>query len=339
MGYKYNKYRAVSSIELYFVYKCTSFYFIRRILKGAKMTDYVKGYFVLFLTIIFISMDSVTIRFAGMSGVSTAFWRNIGIALVMAIIAISTYGYHGFKKHLLAVKPKQVLQCLLFGVSGTFFVLAIQSTSVVNVLLMFVLSPLLAVIMSKVFLKEHINRVVKFTSVFVIGGTFLAYKDSFDAGLDIGILYAFMFVVANSGMSIVGRSLKTVPSAIMIMIGCSFWGVLLAFTELDAPVGLFAMGSMFANVLIISLGYWATVYASKSISAPEVNLMLITETVLGSIAAWIFLNEIPTAGNIMGGLVAMIAIIINLSYALYLQCQKKKAVQRQSIIPTRANII
>ena len=125
----------------------------------------------------------------------------------MTIIAISTYGYSGFKKHLLAMKPKQVLMCMLFGVSGTFFALAIQSTSVVNVLLMFVLSPLLAVIMSKVFLKEHINRVVKFTSVFVIGGTFLAYKDSFDVGLDIGIFYAFMFVVANSGMSVVGRSL------------------------------------------------------------------------------------------------------------------------------------
>ena len=37
------------------------------------MTDYAKGYFVLFITIIFISMDSVTIRFVGMDWVSTAF--------------------------------------------------------------------------------------------------------------------------------------------------------------------------------------------------------------------------------------------------------------------------
>ena len=290
------------------------------------MTDYAKGYFVLFIMIVFISMDSVTIRFAGIDGLSTAFWRNIGIALAMAIIAISTYGYIGVKKHLLAMKPKQVLMCLLFGLSGTFFALAIQSTSVVNVLLMFVLSPFLAVIMSKVFLKESINRVVKFTSVFVIGGTFWAYKDSFEVGLDIGIFYAFMFVAANSGMSVVGRSLKAVPSAIIIMIGCSFWGVLLAFTNPSAPVGLFAMGNMLANVLIVSIGYWSTVYASKSISAPEVNLMLITETVLGSIAAWIFLNEIPTVGNIIGGAVAMCAIIINLSYALYLQRQKDKTI-------------
>ena len=286
------------------------------------MSDYVKGYLVLLLVIVVISMDSIAIRFTGLDGMSVAFWRNGGIALFMMLLAIMSYGVGGVINHLKAMTQSQCLSCLLFGVSGTFFSMAIQETSVVNVLMMFVLSPLLAVFMSAIFLKERINNVVKFTSIFVVLGTFWAYKDSFDTGADLGIFFAFVFVVANSGMSIVGRSLKTVPSSIIIMLGCGFWAILLAFTSPVMPDGVVATVSMFANVIMISVAYWGIVYSSRFVSAPEVNLMVITETVLGSLAAWVFLQEIPSSSNIIGGGVAFIAIVLNLSYSVYRQKKK-----------------
>ncbi|MGB1360669.1 MAG: DMT family transporter [Alphaproteobacteria bacterium] len=280
------------------------------------MQDYTKGYLILAIVVAFVSMDVVTIRYTEMDGVSVAFWRNFGVFVCLFISTLIIYR-NKFITYLSKMTRKEWLMSLLFGSSGAFFSIAVQLTSAVNVLLMYVLSPLLAVIMSYVFLKEKISNMVKFCSVFVIGGTYYAYKDSFDAGLDWGIVFAFIFVLCNSAMSVVARSLKHIPGMIIISIGCIFWSILtFAYQTPALPQTTFASFNMLANILIVAITYGGLFYASKLITAPEVNLMLITETFFGTLMAWIFLNDTPTYESIIGGTVALIAVATNMIYTI-----------------------
>ena len=289
------------------------------------MQNIVKGYAIMLVVVFVIGFDAVTVKLTGLSGLDVAFWRNGGISLCMFMGACIVYRKNIFR-YLSVMTTKQWLASLLFGASGTFFSIAVEMTSAVNVLLMYVLSPLIAVGLTTIFLGERINNVVKVCSVFVVGGTFFAYKDSFDSGLDLGIVMAFIFVLCNSGMSVVGRAVKNIPSPIIIGIGCAFWSLLmLLFTNPVLPASPLGMWNLVANILVVAITYVGLVQGARYITAPEVNLMLIMETLFGTLMAYLILKEVPTYANLIGGGVAFIAVAVNMAYVVYISKKKHKS--------------
>jgi drug/metabolite transporter (DMT)-like permease len=55
---------------------------------------------------------------------------------------------------------------------------------------------------------------------------------------------------------------------------------------------------------------------AKYISASEVSLLMLIETIMAPIWVWIFLNEIPSIYTFIGGGIIVITLIINSLYTL-----------------------
>ena len=63
-------------------------------------------------------------------------------------------------------------------------------------------------------------------------------------------------------------------------------------------------------------GWVVEVQATKYISASEVSLLMIIETIMAPIWVWIFLNEVPSSYTFIGGSIIIVTLIINSIYTL-----------------------
>ena len=73
---------------------------------------------------------------------------------------------------------------------------------------------------------------------------------------------------------------------------------------------------MFMGLIISSFSRVLIGNGAKDISASEVSLLMLIETIMAPIWVWIFLNEIPTIYTFIGGSVIILTLIINSLYSL-----------------------
>jgi drug/metabolite transporter (DMT)-like permease len=64
------------------------------------------------------------------------------------------------------------------------------------------------------------------------------------------------------------------------------------------------------GILVVPLGTLLLSYGTRDLSAPEVTLLMMLETVLGPLWAWLMLGEVPGIATLTGGtLVALVVVV------------------------------
>ena len=64
-------------------------------------------------------------------------------------------------------------------------------------------------------------------------------------------------------------------------------------------------------VMCVALPFVLVTIAPRFISAAEVNLFFLLETIIGPIWVWVFINEQPTLETIQGGSIIILTIAIH----------------------------
>ena len=72
-----------------------------------------------------------------------------------------------------------------------------------------------------------------------------------------------------------------------------------------------SMGLVISSISRVLIGNGA-----KYISASEVSLLMLIETIMAPIWVWIFLNEIPSSNTYIGGSIIILTLIVNSLYTL-----------------------
>jgi drug/metabolite transporter (DMT)-like permease len=65
------------------------------------------------------------------------------------------------------------------------------------------------------------------------------------------------------------------------------------------------------GIIIIPIAMALITYGPKLISAPEVSLIMLLETVLGPVWVWLVLSEQPLRQTFIGGALVVTAIVVN----------------------------
>ncbi len=73
---------------------------------------------------------------------------------------------------------------------------------------------------------------------------------------------------------------------------------------------------MFMGLIISSFSRVLIGNGAKYISASEVSLLMLIETIMAPIWVWVFLNEIPTIYTFIGGSVIVATLVVNSLYTL-----------------------
>ena len=187
-----------------------------------------------------------------------------------------------------------------------------MNTSVANVLVFLASVPLIAALMTKMFLQDEIQKPT-WIAIGVVGfGLLIVGGPGLTGGNWVGDLIALLNAVIIAGFLTVVRGRSAVN-----LIPASGFGLLLA-ALVASPFAVFPeMSSSQWVYLIVGAGLVLPValglltLGPRYIPAPEAAMLSLLETVLGPLWVWLVISEQPDANTIIGGAIVVGALLVH----------------------------
>ena len=120
------------------------------------MTHHEKGLTYILVAAALMSLDAVFIRLSGLHGFAPSFL--FGVFSLISMTILTQWREGNVLKVAQAGGIMLIVSGAIMGVSGTAFTLAVQQTTVANVLLIMSITPVLSAIFSWIFLKERLQK-------------------------------------------------------------------------------------------------------------------------------------------------------------------------------------
>jgi drug/metabolite transporter (DMT)-like permease len=243
-------------------------------------------------------------------GTATQVAGRAAFAVMGILIYVAVIERGGVARAFRAIGRNGLAIAALMAVSSGSFIVALNHTTVANVLVMLALAPILAAALGYVVLREPVTtRTILAMGLAVVGVAVMVGGPGKPGGLGTGLsLVSAVSFAAALVLARRGRDVSLVPA---ICLSQAF--VLLAFAPFAHPgqIGesdlglLFLLGSGQSALGLIFLALGA-----QLIPAAEVALISLLEIVLGPLWVWIARSERPGVGTIIGGVVILAAVAI-----------------------------
>ena len=272
------------------------------------LTDQKKGSLMAFVAVMFITPDSLFIRLSNVETWSLVFYRGI-IPFVLVFIGmlliyrlkffnlLRSNGYDGFA------------YVLTFSVTNIAFVVSIQNTNGANTLIMIATAPMLSAILGSFFLKENPDKKT-WVAIFI---TFFAalyiFYDSIKLGNFFGDILGFVAAMGLAVGAVIIRSAKKlnlVPSAVVGKLIIAIFAMLFVKDYSLNDNDIYIVPLM--CVMCVAIPFVLVTIAPRFITAAEVNLFFLLETIIGPIWVWLIIKEQPTPETIVGGAIIVLTI-------------------------------
>ena len=276
-----------------------------------KLSSQKKGSLMAFVAVLFITPDALFIRLSSIDTWSLVFYRGI-IPFTIVFIGMVIIYQSNFFKILFSNGYKGIAYILTFSITNIAFVISIQNTNVANTLVMIATAPMLSAILSNIFLNENPDKKT-WIAIFI---TFISVVYIFYDSIKIGNLYGdILGFVAALGLAIgaviirSAKKLNLVPSAV---IGKLFVASFAIFFVNDYSLNdndLIIVPLM--CIMCVAIPFVLVTIAPRFITAAEVNLFFLLETIIGPIWVWLIIKEQPTIETIFGGIVIVVTIAIH----------------------------
>ena len=289
---------------------------MERIKSLNNLTSQQKGSLLAFVAVMFITPDSLFIRLSNIDTWGLLFYRG-AIPFVTVLICLLIFYKANFFKLLFAMGYPGIVYVIIFAITNIAFIISIQNTNVANTLIMIAMSPMLSAILGALFLKENADK----KTWIAISVTFLAaayiFYDSIQLGNFFGDIFGFITAIGLAAGAVVVRSAKDrnlVPSAAIGKLCVAISAVF--FVENFELVGTDIYIVPLMCILCVAIPFVLVTIAPRFITAAEVNLFFLLETILGPIWVWLVIKEQPSLETIIGGIIIILTIVIHSSLAL-----------------------
>lgn len=280
-----------------------------------QMPDHVKGLAITTLGVLVLTPDSLLVRLIGLDSWSMVFWR--GLLMMSALTLILAVYYRGRTlAKFLAIGRIGLVIAGLFAMGSVTFILALHNTSVANTLVILAAAPLIAALLSRMFLGEPVRRRTWAAILVTFAGIAILASDSNGGGTFGDIMALATAAVLAAALTLIRRAkaLNMVPA--MALSGGITAIVMAPFA---APLSI-APGDLglllVLGLFVLPVSFGLTSLGPRYLPAPEVALILLLETVLGPFWVWLVLEETPGARALTGGAVVVAALILHSLAAL-----------------------
>jgi drug/metabolite transporter (DMT)-like permease len=275
-----------------------------------------KGTILALTGIVFITPDALFIRLANLESWNLIFYRGfipfivvfIGLLIIYKTKLINELinnGWHGFA------------YACVFTITNIVFVISIENTNVANTLIMIALAPMLSAIISFFFLKENPDPKTWVAIIITTLSVIYIFYDALDAGDFLG---NFLGLVCATGLAVgaviirSAKKISLVPSAmlgkLMVALIALFFANQLKLEGNDLTI------IPLMCIMCVAIPFVLITLAPRYITAAEVNLFFLLETILGPIWVWMVIHERPSIETITGGIVIIVTIGIHSIFTL-----------------------
>ncbi|MEL7114986.1 MAG: DMT family transporter [Pseudomonadota bacterium] len=270
------------------------------------------GLLITFIGMLFVTPDSLFVRLIDAEPMVIAFWRGLTSGILIFAILLLAGGRLGRLSDLPKLGWAGVIYAMLLGSTTIGFVMAIGNTSVANAVFIFATLPLFSAAFSWLFLGERISRSLGVTMILaLIGLAIIAYgSGKTEAAHWSGDLWA-VFVSAAYGAALTAvrrvRDVPLVPVLPFAFIGCA---ACLALVTDPWPILAEAWPLILAHGTFIAIATCFLTLGPRYISAPEVGLLVLVESVLAPLLVWLVLSEAPGAWALFGGAIVIGGLVV-----------------------------
>ena len=242
-------------------------------------------------------------------------WQILFLRSFFFIIALSLFLTLTYKNRVIKIIKDSGVPGILGGFVMSFsfvaFIIAMNNTTVANVVFIISTQTMFLAIFGFFYLKEKVSLIGSSSIFLAMSGILIMVGDSISTGSLFGNIVALVIPINFAIYVMIIRknsNLDMVPAMLYSGIFSLIYGAMLSksfeFTSHDLLMG-FLLG-----VPQLALGFICITIGSRTTASATVGLLMLMETLCGPLWVWLFLNELPPISVFIGGAVIISAIIL-----------------------------
>ena len=250
------------------------------------------------------------------------FWRSLFFSLTVLTFLIITYKSKVLKSFHDSGLPG-FIGGLILSIGFCGYVFAMYNTTVANTNFIISLQILFLAIFGFFFLKEKINLITLISIILAMSGVLLMVGNSLSPGELSGNLAAFTMPITFAVLIMIVRkfpSVDMVPAQFVAGIFSCLIGLSLSPTIMISPHDIFL--GFLAGFFQIGFGFIFITIGARTTPSAMVGIIMLSESVLGPIWAFLFVSEIPSLYGLIGGAIILFAVLLQ----FYTLLKKPKAI-------------
>lgn len=260
---------------------------------------------------------------------TTVFWRSGTATLFLLAFMLVRDGRSRTATLFARMGWPGLAVALCFAIASTSFVLALQFTTVANVLLMQAGVPLIAALISRVLFAEPLRAVTALAIAAVIAGVAVMVSDSLTGRVSpVGDGLALLIALAFATATVITRrkaGIRMTPAVCVgSAVGCMAALVMSLATAGSIAVEIWQLPVLGVFGLTLGLGMAFFTQGARLIPSAFAALLGTAETILGPFWVWLFLGETPTPRTVVGGAIVLAAILAYLAWQLVTQRRMRR---------------
>ena len=281
------------------------------------------GPLLIFLGALSLSFGGLIVKsFEGATLWQILFWRSLFFSLTVLTFLIITYK----TKVLKSFYDSGILGFiggLILSIGFCGYVFAMYNTTVANTNFIISLQILFLAIFGFFFLKEKINLTTLISIILAMSGVLLMVGNSLSPGELSGNLAAFTMPITFAILIMIVRkfpSVDMVPAQFVAGLSSCLIGLSLSTNIMISPHDIFL--GFLAGFFQIGFGFIFITIGARTTPSAMVGIIMLSESVLGPIWAFLFVSEIPSLYGLIGGAIILFAVLLQ----FYTLLKKPKAI-------------
>ncbi len=276
-----------------------------------RLNDSNRGYLLAFLAVFFMAPDSLLLRMIDGPVWTIAMYRGWIAGIATLLIIHHRRGRQAWFE-LASTGSIGWLAALCPAIGSIAFVYAITHLNVTMVLVIIAFSPLIACCISAIWLGRSAPTRTWIALVLCAIGISGALSQSWQLGNIWGPISAFIAATMMALHLTIMDNFKDRDLSLTMGLGNILSGFIALpfitdFTLSSSNAALLALDA----IVIVPLSFILLSFAPRFISAAEVSLVLLLESILASIWVWFVLSETPSQSTVIAGSIVLLTLMFN----------------------------
>jgi len=269
------------------------------------------GYLVTILGVMWLSPDALLQRLIDGDALAIVAWRG-ALSMVMLALFLRWRDGGAVVARMRAGGWRLMLLAILYAMNSTSFVMAIDLSSVADVLVILAATPLCAAVLAWFVLREVPDRRTSLAIAIGAVGVLIAAVGGMTGGSPAGMALAVFTTLNLAAQFTLLRRWPQVDNVAAVFIG-SFFMAVLGFTVAEplAMEGASLFWAFMLGLFLTPIAFTLITVGPRHIGAAEVSLLMLLETAFGPLWVWLVLGEAPATTALIGGAIIVVAIVVS----------------------------
>ncbi|MBF8223331.1 DMT family transporter [Halomonas sp. 328] len=268
-----------------------------------------RGYLITGAGVLLLSPDALFVKATQVEVEVFMFWRALLLGLVLGTVALARYG-RGLPGAVRACGPAALWCPLAFAGSAWGFVAAVRLTAAGNVLVIQNLAPLVAGLLGLLLFRQRLRAQTWGVILLCVLGAGLMAAGEVGQGSPLGLVVALAIPLSIAVNMTVASAQRGVDTTVILPLGCLVMllpALVLGGMQLPSSADLLRL--LLMGLVFLPAAYFLIQTGPRYLPGAEVSLVMLLETLVGTLLVWWWVGEVPPALAFVGGGLILAALM------------------------------